>query len=858
MGTASPVWETDPITPGQPDQQSMGVNAAETPWTVDEPHSAQAAPQTAPLTGSSAAPIVGNTVDQKGFADQLPYQTARRLPPEVEKQIVSILANDPVETAANHAREVLHGVWPGNPENFDHVIDMRRKGAAVGSNINYPLPDPKLAADATGQSLDAGAAAVRGAGGIIAPVNTADSVLHAAQDWLTGENKSPVDAFHRWEDINFSVQNSDELNHPRARLVGQLIGGLAIPSGMEGEALAAGKSVLRSGGSMQEARAAAAAAARTRVAAEGATIGAVHGFDTAAPGQGTLGAIEGGAAGGVLGYGLTGAAQQVGIPVGKNAADAVSRFLQRVGVKDTAEATDSPDYVQLARELNIRRTPATNSGSGVSTVMQAGLGALPGGAPVSAAADREVSDLANTAKATAEGVGNVSSRQGAGEAIAQGAQDYAQTSKGVAKGLYQQRDALVGGSNTAVPTDRTSTALQDIASRFPNSPAIQQLREHPAIRAIGGALPGEPTTEQVPTGILDANGNSITRTVTSGGQPLNLGEVTEALSHVRSVQRNLAAQNNTSGPVLARVSQVEQGLEDDVMNAAKNADAAAGRTPGAPGSAVKAQQDADTFYADRASALNGSLKKPLKSANDDTQMSGEAVYNQVSGDMDAKTGNLARLRDAWFRLPDQAKSTFAATKIDDLGRALPGQQNDANSAWSFQTFLTNLNKLSPQARNIVFGPQADSQLQKIATYASRLRQLDRARNFSNTAQKYFAGAFMATVGGAVMHGDLGSAAEAAGALPAAWGGAKLLMATPAMRDWTAQALKTVTAGNEVGLKVLTKKLSSIASADPTIANDALGLQQTILKAANDNLRSLAASGGQENPQKQSKQANGPR
>jgi hypothetical protein len=235
-------------------------------------------------------------------------------------------------------------------------------------------------------------------------------------------------------------------------------------------------------------------------------------------------------------------------------------------------------------------------------------------------------------------------------------------------------------------------------------------------------------------------------------------------------------------------------------------------------------------------------------------MSGEAVYNQVAGDMDQKSGNLARLRDTWFRLPDEAKSTFAATKIDDLGRATPGNQNDLGDAWSFNTFLTNFNKLSPQARNIVFGAQSDAQLAKIATYANRLRQLDKARNFSNTAQKYFAGAFMATVGGAVMHGDLGGAAEAAAAIPATWGGAKLLLSTPAMRDWTAQALSALNTGNETALKVLTKRLGVIAGAQPAIANQATGLQKAILSAANDNVRSLAASGRQQNPQPKAQQA----
>lgn len=513
--------------------------------------------------------------------------------------------------------------------------------------------------------------------------------------------------------------------------------------------------------------------------------------------------------------------------------DAPKAVVEPAAVATGASPDAAPDYVKLARDLNIRRTPATASRTGVATVAQSGLGALPGGTPVAAGTAREISDLGNAAKGVAESVGNVSSRQGAGEAVAEGAQEYAANSKTEGKSLYAQRDQLIGGPKTPVPTDQTKAALDDISSRFPTSPAIEQLREHPAIRAIADALPDE------------------------SGQPLTLGEVTEALSHVRGVVRNLSAQTlngKATAPVLSRVKQVEQGLEDDVVNAARNADIAAGRTPGAPGSAVAAQQQADAFWADRSAALNGSLKRPLQSAADDTKVSGEAVYNQVANDMDAKSGNLARLRDTWFRLPDEAKSTFAATKIDDLGRASPGNQNDLGNAWSFQNFLTNLNKLSPQARNIVFGPKADTQLQQIATYANRLRQLDRARNFSNTAKNYFAGAFMATVGGAVMHGDLGTAAEAAMALPATWGGAKLLLSSPAMRDWTAQAMKAMTLGNganrEVALKVLTAKLSRVAATSPAVAAQAKGLQEAITNAANENLHAAAASTGSQQPNSQ--------
>lgn len=864
-----------------PADASLDGNTA-APVVAPAPDAAPATPasdQFAPLPAdatldNSPATVVAAPTETAGtFRDQEPAQ-AHEMPKEMQGQLVNILSTHPIDTAASDARTFLasHGYYPApshDPkyaDEFDEVIDYRKQHHAVSSDVQTLLSKPGAEVP-TGT----GAAAVRGAGdGLTAGLLThVDSALHAASDAVTGapgSNDGFVDDFHRWEDINQGILRSDEANHPHARLVGQLLGGLAIPTGLEGVGLEAGKSVLTAGGTMREARAAAAAAVRNRVAVEGGAYGGVHGAATAPPGQEVQGAVEGAGLGAAASYGLAAAGQAVP-KVGEALGSIKSSVMDALGIAPEAAAAApeaAPDYVQIARDLNIRRTPSTNSGTGTTTVMQAGLGALPGGTPIGKGAEQEAADLVNAGRSVAEGVGQVSDRQGAGEAIAHGAQQYKATSKDAAKELYNKRDELIGGSDTPVPTNETKSALDDISARFPTSPAIQQLREHPAIRAIGGALPGEPTSVEVPTGILDANGNPLTRTVTSGGEPLTLGEVTEALSHVRGVVRNLTDQSlsgKATAPVLARVQQVKQGLQNDVMNAATRADVAAGREPGAEDSALKAQRDADAFYADRSQALNGALKKPLQSAADDTKMSGESVYNQVLGDTNAKSGNLARLRDTWFRLPPQAKSTFAATAIDDMFHATPGQQNATNTAGSFQTFLTNLSKWSPQARNIVFGAKVDGDLQKIATYADRLRQLDRARNFSNTAQKYFAGAFMATVGGAVMHGDLGHAAEAAMALPATWGGAKLLLATPRMRDWTAQAMKAMALqGNarETALKVLTKKLGSIAVTDPSIASEASGLQSTILRAANDNLHALAASGGDKQPDSQRKQASGSR
>lgn len=831
MKAAAP-WLDDPVS-GQPAQQPMGTQhgSATEPWlndtAVSQPEAAQASQAPTPAwqpakTDMSTVPYDPAGQGDIGFNND---SQAQALPPGAQKwqiEMQRLISGGQVEPTpegikkAGRLVDAQLGTSFASGQWDEQKLALTAKAMAQGGvpgviTPHYQAPDISSARGQGGVTEHADAFA-RSAANVVPGADK----LAALGDTLQGGD------YHSNLNRELAVDEYDWQHHLPTVLAGTLAGGALIPGDAAGVASAAGRTAMRealvAGLPAEEARQVATRAAliasRNYAAKSGAVYGAASGVGNSqgideVPGHAVAGAALGGATGAAIG--------QAGVKFG------------------TRTAEDAPDYIQLARDLSIRRTPATNSGSGVTPVMQAGLGALPGGAPIAQAADREAADLGASAKGVAENIGNISTRQGAGEAIAQGAQQYSNSSRTIGNALYSQRDALIGGSDTPVATDNAASAIQDMSAKFPNSPAIQQLREHPAIRAIGGALPGEPTVENVPTGILDADGNPITRQVTSGGEPLNLGEVTEALSHVRGVARNLAAQSNTTSPVLSRVNQLQQGLKDDVMAAASKADVQNGRVPGAEGSAVKAQQDADQFWADRAQALNGSLKKPIKSANDDTAVSGEGVYNQVSGDMNAKNGNLSRLRDTWFRLPDEAKNTFAATKIDDLGRAVSSQQDASGSAWSFRTFLTNFNNLSPQSRNIVFGAKANEQLQQIATYASRLQQLDRTRNFSNTAQKYFAGAFMATVGGAIMHGDLGSAAEAVMAIPATWGGAKLLLATPAMRDWTAKAMNVMSTRNETGLKVLTANLGQIAAKNPAIAVEAKALQRAIFNSANDNV-----------------------
>lgn len=731
-----------------------------------------------------------------GFFDELPTQPATSLAPEDEAELIRILTETPTATAASDARRfVASKGFTGNDDNFDSVIKARDEGQGVVNTIDYKKMKMRPEDGAVG-------ATARGAADTLT-VGAYPRLQALANTLGAGDNNPNIansdlsfgDIYDRNLDMVRGVQDADETDHGTARVIGQLVGGLGVPLGMEGVAYKAGKEALRAGLTMQEARAIALHAATTRLAQTSGAYGAAHGALSAetVP-EAFTGALTEGSIG-ALG----------GLALGKAGEKIVPRLSGR-GV------SSSVDLGRIAQEQDIPATPATVGGTGAE-VSQMVLGNLPGGSnAVIKGAEAETQGLGDAARRVAESVGTPSTRQGAGEALAKGTAAYERATKARGGALYRARDAAFGGQDAPVSVDQARATLSDFSKKFPSSPAIEKLNEHPVVRRIAGVI-GE-----------DA--------VATDDGLITLAEATEALSHVRGVKRNLAAKSDVSGVVLSRVSKLEQALEDDVMNAAKAADQAAGGRTGA-GSAVQAQKDADAYWAERSKALNGSLEGMKKSSKDDIAFSGEQVFNRLYADTARKGGNLKRLRDTWFRLPKNAKRTFAATAIDDMGRATSGAQNDLGTEWSFNTFLTNYDKMSPQARNIILGGDASKQLADIAKYASRMRDIDKSRNFSNTARNAMYGALGAVVGRALWHGDIVGAAETAAAVPAAWGAAKVFLATPTMRNWTKAALKIADApaGQQKGAtEKLITGLTKIARADPAIANEVLNLQQRLIQA----------------------------
>lgn len=135
--------------------------------------------------------------------------------------------------------------------------------------------------------------------------------------------------------------------------------------------------------------------------------------------------------------------------------------------------------------------------------------------------------------------------------------------------------------------------------------------------------------------------------------------------------------------------------------------------------------------------------------------------------------------------PEEAKILTSAV-VRRLGRANPGAQNDTGDAFSTQTFLTNWNGLSKEAKSTLFdrmGPDYRSSMDNIARMASNLRSGSKV--FSNPSGTSDATIQAATVGSAVtslLMGSPGGAAAVAGVVGSANLGSRL-MTNPTFVRW---------------------------------------------------------------------------
>ena len=204
----------------------------------------------------------------------------------------------------------------------------------------------------------------------------------------------------------------------------------------------------------------------------------------------------------------------------------------------------------------------------------------------------------------------------------------------------------------------------------------------------------------------------------------------------------------------------------------------------------------------------------------------EAIYNAAtSGTRDGAT----TLRTVMQSLKPDEQKVLASTMIRRLGKATAGQQNATGDEFSMSTFLTNWNKLSPQAKSTLFdrfGSGFRSDMDAVARMAANVRQGSKV--FANPSGSASTGAQLGTVGGFVMAALSGHPLTAA----AIAGGAGLTNATARLLT-SPRAVKFLAQTSNVPLQGLVPVMANLhAAAEKSNDPGLRQLDQTLQQAVN--------------------------
>ena len=300
-----------------------------------------------------------------------------------------------------------------------------------------------------------------------------------------------------------------------------------------------------------------------------------------------------------------------------------------------------------------------------------------------------------------------------------------------------------------VSVSNTAEAIGGL-NLLPDVPAVNALVTSPTVRSLGGGFP-----DALPY---------------------------EVLKRMRSaVGKRISNPSLTSDVPTGDLKQVYAAISRDMEAAAAEVGP----------SALKAFSRANNFYRSGLQRIEDTLQ----------QLTNKARPEQVFAALEsgAKQGP-TQVRAVMKSLTSGERKVLTGGIVRRLGRATPGQQVDDGSAFSFETFLTNWNRLDKSAKNALFdwpglhGMKAD--IEALARASSRVRESSRA--FANPSGTAGAGVGQTAVfvgGGSALTGALTGATEllafpAVMAMGAAGANlsARLMTSKPFVR-WLAQSTR---------------------------------------------------------------------
>lgn len=361
-------------------------------------------------------------------------------------------------------------------------------------------------------------------------------------------------------------------------------------------------------------------------------------------------------------------------------------------------------------------------------------------------ASRIGDEIGEGVERTAASLAGRKSAEDAGKAIVSGIRGpdgfLAKTRK-ISDELYADLDATIP-KDTRVEVGATREALANLNAPIPGAPATSKQFQNARLAGIRQGLESD----------LDAAGTA-TRPEVSEAMKLSRQKLTEeaAAAAMRNTQRQQLGLSNMepvmdSAAIDAKLAEELQGLADgrlpyealvrlrsvvgrqiedgglldDVprskwkeLYGALSEDLEAASKAAGP-EAQRAWGRANMYYRSRIARIEAIDHVIEKSGGP------EKVFTAaLSGTRDGAT----TLRAVMKSLPKEAQRDLTAAFVRRLGKATSSNQNDLGDAFSAQTFLTNWDRVSPEARKVLFdrhGMTFSRDMDKIAMVASNLRE----------------------------------------------------------------------------------------------------------------------------------------
>lgn len=378
-------------------------------------------------------------------------------------------------------------------------------------------------------------------------------------------------------------------------------------------------------------------------------------------------------------------------------------------------ATAAQSAARAADDLGI--TPALGMGGKIRATTAAGLEKVPlTGGVIAKDAERAVGEVEGVFARLRNSIGTASNVAGAGEKLQEGLQGFVGRFKQTAEKFFNVVDQRIP-QDRRFPVSATAARIEDAKAIFEGNPELAQRLGLNSWDAI----------------VAEAQANGVTWPALKQFR----SSIGEAIGNLESGKQG----GSLSSENLSRLKSLYGALTEDMEAAARSVG----------DDAYTAWRRANNYYKGGAERIERSLDQTIRADNPERAF--VAFQNLLSEGR--TTSDITRVRQIKASLNRDEWSDVAASIVDRLGRPAAGQQNAAGDAFSPAVFLTNWNKMDPEARRLLMPEDVRIEFEKLAEVAGAMKAANLERNFSNTGT---AAGWLATIFGSAA--DMGTTATA--------------------------------------------------------------------------------------------------